>query len=131
MSMIKKIQNSLIIIVIGIATLGLQPQPPYVVYVAEGAVLEVVIVDPYAILDEIAECESDGQQFNRDGSVLLGRKNPDDIGEHQINLFWWGDKAVELGFDIYTEEGNRAMAEWIIDHRGTQDWYLSAHCWDK
>lgn len=89
----------------------------------------------YRLLERIASCESWGdpnkepRQFLPDGSVLHGEINSDDIGMAQINAPIWGAKAVYLGFDIYTSEGNLGMAKWIFDHYESQPWFWSEKCW--
>lgn len=90
------------------------------------------------VLDRIADCESgDGTKGSAThmykGQVITnGNKNGSvDIGKYQINLDVWGDKATSLGFDLATEEGNTAMAQWIYLNRGTGDWYSSQKCWKK
>ncbi len=52
-----------------------------------------------------------------------------DIGIAQINDKTWGAQATALGYDLYTKEGNEAMAKWIISKYGTKPWYLSAKTW--
>lgn len=84
----------------------------------------------YAILQKIAYCESGNRQFDKNGNVIRGIINHHDIGKYQINEIIWGTKAKELGFDIYTEEGNEAMARWIFDNYGTTKWNWSKSCWD-
>lgn len=89
----------------------------------------------YATLKRIASCESWGnptlepRQFDENGAVLHGVVNPQDIGLAQINLPSWGNKALELGYDIFTPEGNLGMAKWIYDTYGSAPWYLSKGCW--
>ena len=73
-------------------------------------------------------CESRHRQFDADGTVLLGRVDPRDTGRWQINTYYWGDKAVELGYDIYTEAGNYAMAQHILQVQGESAWSASAPC---
>jgi len=51
-----------------------------------------------------------------------------DIGEYQVNGFYWGKKASELGLDLTKEADNKKMAEWIYANKGTGDWY-SQKCW--
>lgn len=86
-------------------------------------------------LERVCACESGGgvapKQFDNQGNVIRGHYNPNDIGMCQINEYWWGDKAKELGFDIYTREGNIKMANWIYknDSRGIENWSWSKHCW--
>ena len=86
-------------------------------------------------LKRIGSCESTGSpynepvQFNEDGTVLRGRVNSRDVGAYQINEFYWLEKSVELGIDIYTEEGNKEMALWIYNQNGTSPWNWSKECW--
>jgi hypothetical protein len=91
----------------------------------------------YPLLKHITSCESWGdpnkepRQFLPDGSVLRGYPNPDDIGLGQINIPTWGKKAQELGFDLYSYDGNLAMSKWIFDHYGSKPWVYSQGCWGK
>jgi hypothetical protein len=91
----------------------------------------------YALLKHITSCESWGdpnkepRQFNASGTVLHGNPNPQDIGLGQINLPTWGAKAKELGFDLYTYDGNLAMSKWIFDHYDAKPWTYSKGCWGK
>jgi hypothetical protein len=73
----------------------------------------------------ICLCESGLKQFNDDGSILKGKVNQFDIGYCQINEMYWGNKAIELGFDIYTLDGNIAMSNWIYENYGTKYWTCS------
>ena len=90
---------------------------------------EAIIREIPPILASIGKCESQLQQFNPDGSVLHGKKHPADIGMFQINSAVWGVKAKELGFDLNTIEGNKDMALYIFNLKGTQPWYSSESCW--
>lgn len=83
------------------------------------------------ILKRIAFCESGGRQFDDQGRVIRGVYNPADIGKYQINLSVWGDEAKRLGYDIFSEEGNEAMALELYKRLGTQPWLNSGPCWDK
>jgi hypothetical protein len=91
----------------------------------------------YPLLKHIASCESWGdpnkepREFNALGTVLRGYPNPNDIGLAQINLPTWGAKAKELGFDLYTYQGNLGMAKWIYDHYGSAPWKYSKGCWGQ
>lgn len=84
-----------------------------------------------SVLERIAKCESNNQHFDENGEVLRGVQVKEDIGRWQINTRYWGEKAEELGIDIFDEEGNRAMAEYILKTVGTKAWYPSKHCWSK
>jgi|GEM_PF-4856185 len=83
------------------------------------------------IFKAIALCESGGKQFHANGAVITGIKNRNDIGKYQINLTIWGNTARALGYNIYTEEGNEAMAQELFRRHGLQPWYISKHCWSK
>lgn len=83
------------------------------------------------ILTKICFAESGGRQFNKDGSVLRGRTTPSDIGICQINEAINNDLARKLGYDIFTEEGNKAFALYLFNHRGTEPWNASKANWLK
>ena len=80
-------------------------------------------------MNKIAFCESSGKHFNEDGEVVRGKVNPYDIGKYQINVLYWGEKAKELGHDVFTEEGNEAMAMEMYREQGTKPWSSSKPCW--
>ena len=63
------------------------------------------------------------------GNVLHGEINNKDIGICQINEYWNGVEATELGFDIYTEYGNISMANYMYERQGTTPWNPSISCW--
>lgn len=69
------------------------------------------------------------QQFNPDGSVRLGEINPHDIGMCQINSDYHEAKAVSLGMDIYTTNGNIRYANWLYAREGLTPWNWSKSCW--
>lgn len=74
-------------------------------------------------------CESSNSHFDNEGEVIKGKMNSSDIGKYQINKVYWEKKAIELGYDIYTEQGNENMALWIYEHYGTIPWLWSFDCW--
>lgn len=90
----------------------------------------------YAKLRVICSCESNGhpngqpRQFSN-GQVLKGQINQKDIGACQISTQYWLEKSKELGYDIYTEEGNYKMANWIFENYGDEPWDASRFCWQK
>lgn len=100
-----------------------------------------ILVDPLPVIEEsivippaliaIAKCESGNRQFDKDGNVIRGVLNPYDIGKFQINELYHGEKALSLGYDIFTEEGNTKMALWLYEHSGTSPWNWSKPCWGK
>lgn len=79
-------------------------------------------------LEEIARCESRNRQFDESGKVLRG-SNTHDVGKYQINIKYWGTEAKKLGFDLFTEEGNEAMALEIYRRHKTDPWIWSKPCW--
>lgn len=83
------------------------------------------------VLAEIAFCESTYRQLDVDGSVLRGDVNPKDIGIMQINERYHGTKAKEMGFDIYTLEGNLAYARHLYQTEGVKPWLSSSKCWQQ
>ena len=83
------------------------------------------------VLQRIAQCESRGQHFTRDGQVVRGKQNPHDTGLFQINAVVWGKKARDLGYDIHTREGNEQMARYLFEHYGSVPWQSSATCWNR
>lgn len=85
----------------------------------------------------ICACESAGrpdaipQHYDTEGNVLRGIINPRDIGMCQISQTYWGEVAIELEYDIFTEEGNILMANYIFEKHGSDPWKWSRHCWNK
>lgn len=83
------------------------------------------------IMAQVARCESTFRHTLKDGSVLRGRVNQNDIGVMQINTYYHGEKAEELGLDLYTIEGNLMYARYLYERKGTQPWSASAPCWSR
>lgn len=83
----------------------------------------------YPILEKIALCESGGNHFDVNGEVLRGRKNSQDIGLFQINLFYHQSQAEKLGLNLFTEQDNITYALWLYNQQGTRPWLASAQCW--
>lgn len=83
------------------------------------------------VLAEIARCESTFRHLDRDGRILRGKANRNDVGVMQINEIYHGDKADALGFDIYTLEGNMGFAKYLYDKYGVKPWQASAPCWNN
>lgn len=83
------------------------------------------------ILEAIALCESGGAQYNASGEVIRGVINPQDVGKYQINLYYHGARAQELGIDLFTEEGNTEYALLLYEEQGTTPWNWSKDCWSK
>lgn len=83
------------------------------------------------VLQRIAQCESQGQHWTKDGKVKRGKRNPHDLGLFQINTVVWQKKAEALGYDLRTPEGNEYMARYLFAHYGSVPWQTSAACWSR
>mgnify|MGYP001615732855 FL=1 len=82
------------------------------------------------ILRKIALCESGDRHFDRDGLVLRGEKNPNDIGRFQINLVHEA-QAASLGLNLFIEEDNAKYALYLYETQGTRPWRYSQFCWNN
>ena len=83
------------------------------------------------ILAEVAKCESRFRQVGSDGQVLRGIVNKSDVGLMQVNEYYHGQKAEDLGFDLTAVNGNLAYAKYLYDKEGTKPWNASKKCWNK
>lgn len=83
------------------------------------------------ILAKISKCESRTRQFGKDGKVLRGEVNSDDVGLMQINEQYHAKEAKALGLDLESVEGNLAYAKHLYDTEGTKPWNASKKCWNK
>ena len=90
---------------------------------------EIFANDP--ILVDIARCESHFRQYDKDGKVLRGTVNKSDVGVMQINQYYHADKALKLGFNLMTPEGNMAYAKYLYENEGGQPWISSSPCWNN
>jgi hypothetical protein len=137
---------------ISIATLLLLAFAAFIGYAMHGNTItasnQITIAAPiatakYPILDRIARAESHASQFctaalakvNMCHSYEIGspliRPNPNgtyDVGMYQINSIHLA-AALALGFDVYTEKGNRAFAEYLFTTQGTEPWSASRSNW--
>jgi hypothetical protein len=93
----------------------------------EAYVREYFIETP--ILAEIAKCESTFRQVGANGQALRGEVNKSDVGLMQVNEYYHGEKAEDLGFDLETVNGNLAYAKYLYDKEGTKPWNASKKCW--
>lgn len=102
---------------------------PVVSYAVQEKILEVDAQAP--VMDRIARCESGNSHFGKNGQVLvMGNTNKSvDVGKYQINMSVWGAKATALGYDLFTEQGNKDFAYWLYKNHGTEPWYSSEKCW--
>ena len=78
------------------------------------------------ILEAIARCESNGEQFLTNGEVVTSPTG--DRGKFQINAFYHSARAKRLGMDLDTLEGNTRYALLLYEEEGLRPWRASAHC---
>ena len=105
-----------------------------VLHQKDGKTVEQVVEETYAdvpILVEVARCESQFRQTDSEGNILRGTVNKYDVGVMQINELYHEAKAVELGYDLYTLQGNLSYGRYLYDREGTRPWMASSACWSK
>ena len=95
----------------------------------ESYVREYFVETP--ILAEVARCESTFRQVDNEGNVLRGKVNKSDVGLMQVNEYYHGERASDLGFDLLTVDGNLAYAKYLYNKEGVAPWSASAKCWKK
>ncbi len=80
---------------------------------------------------QIARCESTFRHTLADGTVLKGKKDPADTGVMQINMRYHGEKAKELGLNLYDINDNMEYARDLYMRQGTKPWAPSKACWSN
>ena len=95
--------------------------------VMEKYLKQVYAGDP--VLIDIARCESNFRQFDKNGQVVRGKVDRNDIGVMQINERYHDGTAKKLGLDIHSTPGNIAYAKYLYDKEGTKPWSASQKCW--
>ena len=83
------------------------------------------------ILADIAWCESRVRHLDKNGEILRGKVDSDDIGVMQINTRYHADTAEELGIDLYSLNGNLSYARYLYEKQGTKPWLSSNPCWGR
>jgi len=81
------------------------------------------------IMAEVAACESRFRHFDSWGDILRGEENPFDVGVMQINEHYHLQQAIDLGYNLYTLDGNLSYARYLYEKEGTDPWEASAPCW--
>ena len=81
------------------------------------------------LLVEIARCESTFRHFDESGNIIRGVVNSSDVGVMQINTHYHGDVADNLGYDLFTLDGNLGYAQNLYDREGVTPWSASEFCW--
>lgn len=94
--------------------------------------LEAVARDYFSdtpVLAEIARCETRFRHYDRNGDVLRGAIDGNDVGIMQVNERYHLKRAEKHGFDIYSLEGNLAYAKYLYLEEGSDPWVSSSSCW--
>src|ERR1700690_4182640 len=81
------------------------------------------------VMIAIANCESGFREFNSDGSVLHGGTDDSMTGIFQIDPSIHASKALSMGFDLNTVDGNMGYARYLYGAEGTTPWISSFPCW--
>jgi len=83
------------------------------------------------VMIQVARCESTFRHTLEDGTVLKGKVDSRDTGVMQINTYYHGTTAAELGLDLEVLEDNMAYARHLYERQGTQPWSASSPCWGR
>lgn len=83
------------------------------------------------ILADIAWCESRMRHLDKNGELLRGMVDSDDVGVMQINTRYHLEDSKELGLDVYSLKGNLEYARHLYEKQGTKPWLASSPCWGK
>lgn len=83
------------------------------------------------VMIQVARCESTFRHTLADGSVLRGKVDNRDTGVMQINTYYHGATAEQLGLDLENIYDNMAYARDLYERQGTQPWSASAPCWNR
>ncbi len=86
-------------------------------------------VEDTPVLYHVAKCESSWRHYDKEGNVLRGHVDNNDVGVMQINERYHLKNSQELGYDIYTLEGNIGYAKYLYEKKGLQPWSASQACW--
>ena len=79
------------------------------------------------IMVEIAKCESQFTQFNKDGSVHRGRINPADVGAFQVNESYHLRESQNLNLEYMFHNYMRATERGKSNVRAYQQFMILLH----
>jgi len=106
--------------------------PPGVNCLSDCPLIEEAVVDHFPdakVMVAVAECESTFRHWDADGEVLKNEQGSSATGVFQIMASYHAEPASNLGWDIYTLEGNIAYADHLYRTQGLKPWAASKHCW--
>lgn len=117
----------------GMYKLGIAVTESQITYAYVDRHIEVPTREVPPVMKRIAKCESGDKHFDSRGNIIVNTNggHSTDYGRYQINEFYWGKKAKELGLDIKKEKDNEKMAMWMYEQYGSVPWIHSAHCWNR
>jgi hypothetical protein len=106
------------------------PSSKHIAYAESNQQVTVIDKTLPPILQKICHAESPTGHNKPNGTIAhyVNTNKTIDIGKCQINSIWEA-KAVELGYNIYTEQGNEDMALWIFNNYGSEPWFSSKTKW--
>jgi hypothetical protein len=78
------------------------------------------------ILKAIIDCESS----NRHVIGTLAKVGID-IGKCQINSYWHGDRAEEMGLNLFDPKDNMEYCLYLFEEEGVRPWKSSQVCWQQ
>jgi len=84
----------------------------------------------FLILREIAKAETNFEHY-KNGKVIRGTYNKNDVGIFQINELYHKEKAQKMGLDIEKVEDNIRFAVWLYTQKGTSPWIWSKNKWSR
>jgi hypothetical protein len=70
----------------------------------------------------VAKCESNMRQFTKEGAVLHGGTGGAYVGIFQISEALHAERALKMGHDIMTIDGNIGYALWLRTTQGVAPW---------
>ena len=76
----------------------------------------------------VAKCESQFVHYKEDGTVLRGWIDSRDTGVMQVNTYYHGETADQMGLDLEDLEDNMKYARYLYDRNGFADYSASAPC---
>lgn len=117
-------------LVVGGIKVGQHVTPVNTVYADKEVPKEISALE-IPILKKIIMCESGGKHYAKNGQVVTkaNTNGTTDIGIAQINLYYWGKTATDMGLDLSNEKDNLEFAKWLFYQQGSSPWSASSKCW--
>lgn len=84
---------------------------------------------PVCACESVGRPDKDPKHYAPSGEVIVGVVNGSDIGMCQINTEYHGDRAKELGLDLFDKDDNITFANLLFEEQGYTPWNWSRHCW--